>query len=106
PTPESKPLPSTSAEGHAREARLPGLPRPKCGALRANIAKSRHFAEKCPICGTFDTLVNTAPGAFTPSASCRVHPRPVGEEGLFKVGDKVVYPHHGAGTIVKKEKRI
>jgi CarD family transcriptional regulator len=24
---------------------------------------------------------------------------------LFKVGDKVVYPHHGAGTIVKKEKR-
>jgi CarD family transcriptional regulator len=24
---------------------------------------------------------------------------------LFKVGEKVVYPHHGAGTIVKKEKR-
>jgi CarD family transcriptional regulator len=24
---------------------------------------------------------------------------------LFKVGDKVVYPHHGAGTIVKKEQR-
>jgi CarD family transcriptional regulator len=24
---------------------------------------------------------------------------------LFKVGDKVVYPHHGAGTIVKREKR-
>jgi CarD family transcriptional regulator len=22
---------------------------------------------------------------------------------LFKVGDKVVYPHHGAGTVVKKE---
>ena len=25
---------------------------------------------------------------------------------MFKVGDKVVYPHHGAGTIVKKEKRV
>jgi CarD family transcriptional regulator len=25
---------------------------------------------------------------------------------LYKVGDKVVYPHHGAGTVVKKEKRI
>jgi CarD family transcriptional regulator len=25
--------------------------------------------------------------------------------GLYKVGDKVVYPHHGAGTIVKKESR-
>src|SRR5207249_4723557 len=25
--------------------------------------------------------------------------------GLYKVGDKVVYPHHGAGTVVKHEKR-
>ena len=25
--------------------------------------------------------------------------------GLYKVGDKVVYPHHGAGTIVKSEAR-
>src|SRR3954468_16411337 len=25
--------------------------------------------------------------------------------GLYKVGDKVVYPHHGAGTVVKKESR-
>ncbi len=24
---------------------------------------------------------------------------------MYKVGEKVVYPHHGAGTIVKKEKR-
>jgi CarD family transcriptional regulator len=24
---------------------------------------------------------------------------------LYKVGDKVVYPHHGAGTVVKKEKK-
>jgi CarD family transcriptional regulator len=24
---------------------------------------------------------------------------------LFRVGDKVVYPHHGAGTVVKKETR-
>jgi CarD family transcriptional regulator len=25
---------------------------------------------------------------------------------LYKVGDKVVYPHHGAGTVVKKESRV
>jgi CarD family transcriptional regulator, regulator of rRNA transcription len=25
--------------------------------------------------------------------------------GLYKVGDKVVYPHHGAGTVIKKERR-
>ena len=24
---------------------------------------------------------------------------------MYKVGDKVVYPHHGAGTVVKKEVR-
>jgi CarD family transcriptional regulator len=27
------------------------------------------------------------------------------EGGLYDVGDKVVYPHHGAGTVVKKETR-
>src|SRR5206468_10292811 len=26
-------------------------------------------------------------------------------ERVYKVGDKVVYPHHGAGTVVKKEQR-
>jgi CarD family transcriptional regulator len=26
-------------------------------------------------------------------------------KGLYEIGDKVVYPHHGAGTIVKKESR-
>jgi CarD family transcriptional regulator len=25
---------------------------------------------------------------------------------LYKVGDKVVYPHHGAGTIVKREQQL
>ena len=24
---------------------------------------------------------------------------------MYKVGDKVVYPHHGAGTVVKREAR-
>ena len=24
---------------------------------------------------------------------------------MFDVGDKVVYPHHGASTVIKKEKR-
>jgi CarD family transcriptional regulator len=25
---------------------------------------------------------------------------------VFKIGDKVVYPHHGAATIVRREKRV
>jgi CarD family transcriptional regulator len=28
-----------------------------------------------------------------------------GGTGLFEIGDKVVYPHHGAGTVVRREKR-
>src|SRR5207245_3660547 len=28
-----------------------------------------------------------------------------GRSALYKVGDKVVYPHHVAGTVVKKEAR-
>ena len=34
-------------------------------------------------------------------------PSPSKKKGSpFAVGDKVVYPHHGAATIVKKEKRV
>src|SRR5689334_6117018 len=38
-----------------------------------------------------------------PPALSRLQTEP--EEHLYKVGDKVVYPHHGAGTVVKREKR-
>jgi CarD family transcriptional regulator len=38
------------------------------------------------------------------SAGCLVK-RLEREGGLYDVGDKVVYPHHGAGTVVKKEVR-
>jgi CarD family transcriptional regulator len=41
---------------------------------------------------------------FDPPASWRVALARKGER-LYKLGDKVVYPHHGAGTIVKKEVR-
>src|SRR4051794_35000897 len=38
-----------------------------------------------------------------PPALSRLQTEP--EEHLYKVGDKVVYPHHGAGTVVKREKK-
>jgi CarD family transcriptional regulator len=40
-----------------------------------------------------------------PPASLRNANYDRGGSALYKVGDKVVYPHHGAGTIVKKESR-
>jgi CarD family transcriptional regulator, regulator of rRNA transcription len=41
----------------------------------------------------------------SPPAGGLLKPDRTGRSGLYKVGDKVVYPHHGAGTVVKKEKR-
>src|SRR5215210_1588855 len=41
-------------------------------------------------------------GSFTSPAFWRMRAR---EDRLYKVGEKVVYPHHGAGTVVKKEMR-
>jgi CarD family transcriptional regulator len=40
-----------------------------------------------------------------PPAGGLVNQTGIGRLDLYKVGDKVVYPHHGAGTVVKKEKR-
>jgi len=44
-------------------------------------------------------------GGFPPSAFLGKSGEEGGGQALFDVGDKVVYPHHGAGTVVKKEIR-
>src|SRR5437867_10105643 len=41
----------------------------------------------------------------SPPASLRKSKYRRGGSALYKFGDKVVYPHHGAGTVVKREKR-
>src|SRR5437867_4657398 len=41
----------------------------------------------------------------SPPASLRKSKYRRGGSALYKVGDKVVYPHHGAGTVVKRETR-
>src|SRR5437867_5797822 len=40
----------------------------------------------------------------SPPASLRKSKYRRGGSALYKFGDKVVYPHHGAGTVVKREK--
>jgi CarD family transcriptional regulator len=44
-------------------------------------------------------------GGFFPPAAWRLRTYVGRGSGLYRVGDKVVYPHHGAGTVVKKEVR-
>jgi CarD family transcriptional regulator len=46
-----------------------------------------------------------SPAVRVPAGGLARRHRYLGRFGLYKVGDKVVYPHHGAGTVVKKEKR-
>ncbi len=78
----------------ARRAREPRRKSPQIAIIPENHAFSRGF------CYT---------GSRSPVSSRArrlLHGRDdLGEAGLFDVGDKVVYPHHGAGTVVKKEKR-
>jgi CarD family transcriptional regulator len=51
-----------------------------------------------------DTRRQTTAGAFRESGQTR--PDDGRARGVFDVGDKVVYPHHGAGTIEKKEVKV
>jgi CarD family transcriptional regulator len=46
-----------------------------------------------------------SPAVSSPAGGLPCKRLEVGGRGLYKVGDKVVYPHHGAGTVVKKESR-
>jgi CarD family transcriptional regulator len=59
--------------------------------------------EKLAFCGGFRYTGGVPPTVAVPSASWSTDKE--GEAGLYKVGDKVVYPHHGAGTVVKREVR-
>jgi CarD family transcriptional regulator len=70
---------------------------------RLSRAFSRIRLKKWRFPAPFVTLAVCRRRIFSPAFS-RVKRTSKGA-GLYKVGDKVVYPHHGAGTVVKKEKR-
>jgi len=51
----------------------------------------------------FLPAASSAPAVFVSKAHNQADN---GEGSLFDVGDKVVYPHHGAGTVVSKDTRV
>ena len=59
-------------------------------------------AKKALLCGF---LLDLVVSAGSPRDRRRFHDTGEGVS-LYKVGDKVVYPHHGAGTIVKREQQL
>jgi CarD family transcriptional regulator len=67
---------------------------------------SEKVLERCAFLRPFQLYWTGSVGGFRLSAAegWEVKIRH-GEVGLFEVGDKVVYPHHGAGTVVKRETR-
>ena len=74
-------------------------------ALGAEVAPEQGFSKipaKMALLRGF--LVDLRVFAGSPQGRRRFHDTGEGVS-LYKVGDKVVYPHHGAGTIVKREQR-
>ncbi len=93
----------------AKKAPAKKAPAKKATAAKKAPAKKATAAKKAPTKKT--TAAKKAPAkkataakttAATKPAPAKTKPKAV--KSPFKVGDKVVYPHHGAATIIKKER--
>src|SRR5262249_50220145 len=69
---------------------------PDLGQIGAKFGLARRFLLHCPPVAGAQQRAGFLDGRAAFSQ---------GRSGLYDVGDKVVYPHHAAGTVVKKEKR-
>ena len=95
------PRPGHAARGPRGRARARGRRKiPRKSAL--SRPKTARFPGVSAMTGQPHAGEPSSPPAFSLN---RRFSRREREAGLYKVGDKVVYPHHGAGTVVKKEKR-
>ncbi len=82
----------TAKKAPAKKAPAKKAPTKKAPATKATAAK------KAPAKKT------AAASAPKKTAKATPAPKPKAVKVPFKVGDKVVYPHHGAATIIKKER--
>ena len=109
--PKSAPKTAAAKKAASKKAAVPKTPAKKTAAKKAQAKKAapkKAAAKKVPAKKTLvkKTGKQTAPKTSTkapvptepPSAPAKKAKIP------FKVGDKVVYPHHGAATIIKKER--
>ncbi len=69
----------------------------KAPAKKKPAAKKKAAAKKAP-------AKKKAPVTKTATKKAPAKKKPAAKKSPFSVGDKVVYPHHGAATIVKKER--
>jgi CarD family transcriptional regulator len=83
---------TTAAKKPAAKKPAAKKPAPKTAAAKKPMA-SKSTARRKSSSGTASASAASSPARSTARAKVP-----------FKVGDKVVYPHHGAATIVKKER--
>ena len=83
-------------------AKKPAAKKPpvKKAAAKKPAAKKTTAAKKAPA----KKPATKRPAAKQAAASTPAAQKSTAKADPFKVGDKVVYPHHGAATIVRKEK--
>ncbi len=74
------------------------------GPLSRILPTSRHFPENGVFAGFLVPCRSRRWSLFEAAGTFCDYGRNR-RRSLYKVGDKVVYPHHGAGTVVKREKR-
>jgi CarD family transcriptional regulator len=87
-------------------AKKPAAKKPAAKKPAAKKSAVRKPAAKKPAAARRSSKASAKPAATKPAASAVRSParkrKPVSP---FRVGDKVVYPHHGAAVIIKKERR-
>jgi len=89
----------------AKKAATAKKPAAKKPAAKKPAAKKKAPAKKAPTKkAAAKKTATTRPSAKQAAASTPVAKKSTAKADPFKVGDKVVYPHHGAATIVRKEK--
>ncbi|MFC2153545.1 CarD family transcriptional regulator [Actinomycetota bacterium] len=91
-TPEKKPAASKTAAKKAPAKKKPAAKKPAASKTAAKKAPAKKPAAS-------KTAAKKAPAKKKPAAK-----KAAKVTYPFDVGDKVVYPHHGAATIVKKER--
>ena len=88
----------------AKKAPAKKAPAKKTTAAKKAPAKKTTAAKKAPAKKTTAAKKATAAKTTAATKPAPAKTKPKAVKSPFKVGDKVVYPHHGAATIIKKER--
>ena len=96
----AKPAPKSKTATKGKTSKAAARPAPKSAAAKSKPTTAA--AKSAPKSGAAKS--SSAASAAKQTSAAVSSARSSSSKAPFKVGDKVVYPHHGAATIIKKEK--